>query len=121
MLPTMEAVPVPLRAAEGGTLRVGDSRVSLDTVVSEYDGGATPEEILLAYPTLALADVYAVLAYYLRHQDEVRAYLGRRQEEAAALRQEIESRRPDRSALREKFLARRARQEQEQGHAPPGG
>jgi uncharacterized protein (DUF433 family) len=121
MTPTIQAapVPVPLRAGQGGAFRVGDSRVSLDTVINEYDDGADPEEIVHAYPTLALADVYAVIAYYLRHQDEVKAYLRHRQEEAAELRREIESKQPDRAGLRAKLLARRA--QQEQGHASPGG
>src|SRR5947208_1143305 len=58
----------PLRTDEGGVVRVGKSRVTLDLVVSQYENGMTPEEIVHAYDTLALADVYAVIAYYLRHR-----------------------------------------------------
>jgi uncharacterized protein (DUF433 family) len=93
-------------------LRVGDSRVSLDTVIHEFENGADPEGIVHAYPTLQLADVYAVLAYYLRHRDEVNDYLRKRQAEAAALRQQIEARQPNGTSLRAKLLARRAQQEQ---------
>ena len=42
----------------------------------------------------ALADVHSVIAYYLRHRDEVRRYLKRRAEEAQSLREKIEAERP---------------------------
>ena len=104
MLPPTAADPVPLRADPGGILRVGNSRVSLDTVIAEYEQGADAEAIVHAYPTLDLADVYAVLAYYLRHQEEGNEYLRKRVLEAASLRQEIESRQPDRAARRARMM-----------------
>lgn len=108
--------PPPLRAEEGGVVRVGKSRVSLDLVAEQYENGMTPEDMVRAYDTLVLADVYAVIAYYLRHRDEVRAYLKRRAEEAEALRAKIEAERPRIS--REELLARqRAR---EKADAPAG-
>jgi uncharacterized protein (DUF433 family) len=97
--------PLPLRLVEGGAVRVGNSRVSLDLVVEQYENGMTPEDMVRAYDTLALADVYAVIAYYLRHRDEVRAYLKRRQDEAEALRTKIETERP--RVSRTDLLARR--------------
>jgi hypothetical protein len=59
-----------------------------------------------------------VIAYYLRHQEEVDNYLLQREVEAERLRQEIEAQQPWRSGLREKLLARRA--QMEQVHASPG-
>jgi hypothetical protein len=54
---------------------------------------------------LDLADVYGVIAYYLRHRDEVGIYLKRREEEAEALRAMIEA---ERSRIsRKELLARR--------------
>ena len=66
--------PVPLRATEDGVVRVGGTRVTLDTVATAFEEGATAEEIVQQYPTLRLADTYAVIGYYLRHRSEVEAY-----------------------------------------------
>jgi hypothetical protein len=66
----------------------------------------TPEDMVRAYDTLVLADVYAVIAYYLRHRDKVRVYLKRREAEAEALRATIVAERPRIS--REELMARRS-------------
>lgn len=105
-----------LRTEEGGVIRVGKSRISLDLVVEQYENGMAPEDMVRAYDTLELADVHAVIAYYLRHRDEVRDYLKRRAEEAEALRAKIEAERP--RVTREELLARRSAREKD--HAPTG-
>src|SRR5713101_5033143 len=96
---------LPLRVDEGGTVRVGTTRISLDLAVEQYENGMTPEDLVRAYDTLVLADVHAVIAYYLRHRDIVQAYLKRRQEEAEILRAKIEGEHP--RVSREELLARR--------------
>jgi len=85
---------LPLRVDEGGTLRIGNSRVTLDLIVEQYENGMTPEDMVRAYDTLVLADVHAAIAYYLRHRHEVRAYLKQREVEATALQAAIESEHP---------------------------
>jgi uncharacterized protein (DUF433 family) len=95
----------PLRMDEGGAVRVGRSRIRLGLVVEQYENGMSPEDMVRAYDTLLLADVHAVIAYYLRHRDEVRAYLKWRGEEADALRTKIEADHPPLS--RQELLARR--------------
>jgi len=102
---SLQAEAPPLRLDQGGAVRVGNSRISLDLVVDHYENGMTPEDMVRAYDTLVLADVYAVISYYLRHRDEVRAYLKRRQEEGEALRAKIEAERP--RITRQELLARR--------------
>ena len=46
--------------------------MTLDTVISAFNADATAEEIVQQYPSIALADVYSVIAYYLRHQADAR-------------------------------------------------
>ena len=79
MDPSRHAKPVPLTSDPHGVLRVGDTRVSLDTVIFSFKQGSTPEEIVADYSTLELSDVYAVITYYLQNQAEVENYLQRRE------------------------------------------
>lgn len=60
----------------------------------------------MVIPSLHLADVYAVLGYYLHHQAEVDAYLQKRQQDVARVRQANESRFPS-DGVQERLLARR--------------
>ncbi|HQU44231.1 MAG TPA: DUF433 domain-containing protein [Pirellulales bacterium] len=106
----LDAAPPPLRIAEGGAVRVGKSRITLDLVVEEYESGMTPDDMVRAYDTLVLADVYGAVAYYLLHRDAVREYMKRREVEAAALRATIEAEHPRIS--KEDLLARRSAKEQ---------
>jgi uncharacterized protein (DUF433 family) len=47
----------PLQVDDGGAVRVGNSRISLDLIVEQYESGMTPEEMVRAFDTLVLADV----------------------------------------------------------------
>ena len=98
---------VPLVRGVDGVIRVGETRVTLDTLVGAFLNGATAEEISHQYPSVALADVYAVIAWYLRRRVEADAYLDRRTEHARRLRAQTESR-FDPSGIRDRLLARRA-------------
>jgi uncharacterized protein (DUF433 family) len=81
----LDAIAPPLRIVEGGAVRIGKSRITLALIVEEYESGMTPEDMVRAYDTLDLGDVYAAIAYYLRHRDAVREYMKRRDELAAGL------------------------------------
>lgn len=98
---------IPLTVSGGGVAYVGGTRVTLDTLVAAHERGASPEEIVTRYTTLELADVYAVITYYLRHPEEVEDYLSRRKARAEEIRAENERRFPP-EGRRERLLARRA-------------
>jgi uncharacterized protein (DUF433 family) len=102
----IETKPVPLRADNFGVLRVADTRVSLDSIIAAFNEGATPEEIVQQYDAVSLADVYAVIGYYLDNQDEIDAYLAKRSEQREQMRREIESRHSP-AGIRRRLLARR--------------
>jgi uncharacterized protein (DUF433 family) len=97
---------VPLTTDESGTIRVGEMRVRLDTVVYAFNQGYTAEQIVDHYPALQLVDVYAVITYYLGHRPAVDDYIQQREREADKIRYEIQSQ-PEYQAFREKLLARR--------------
>ena len=82
----------PLRRDESGALRVGNSRVLLELVIRAFEDGATPETIVQQYPTTTLADIYGVIAYYLRYRHEIEAYLADRERRAEEVRERIENR-----------------------------
>jgi uncharacterized protein (DUF433 family) len=95
----------PIRVTGDGVAMVGDTRVPLATLVHEFRAGATPEQIVDDFDTLDLADVYAAIAYYLRHQAEVDAYL-REQDELAAEVRARHLRRFPQTGLRERLTQR---------------
>jgi uncharacterized protein (DUF433 family) len=110
-----EAEPLPLRVLENGSIRIGKTRVMLELVISAFDHGASPEYIVRAvYTTLDLADVYAVIAYYLRHRDEIRDYMRREEEEGEKMQAFIESQ-PGHQELKDRLLKRKA--EMDKAHA----
>lgn len=96
---------VPLRVDQDDVVRVGGTRVTLDTVVTAFEQGATAAEIVDRYSVLSLADVYLVLGYYLHHRTEIETYLQARQQQAAEVRRQNEARFPS-DGIRERLLAR---------------
>ena len=107
MLDIDTSLEIPLRADHDGVIRVGQTRVTLDTVVGAFNDGATAEEIAQQYPTLKLGDIYLIIAYYLRQHAEVDTYLAQRQKEAGKIRKENEAR-FDPVGIRERLIARQS-------------
>ena len=97
---------IPLREEPQGVLRVGKSRVLLELVIHAHQRGASPQDIVRMYDTLDLGDVYAVIAYYLAHPGEIDEYLRKCDEEAEAIRRQIESSQPLQTNLKKELLAR---------------
>ena len=98
-------IPKPVREVEG-VLKVGDTRVSLDTVVFEFNKGADAAEIQDQYDSMSLAQVHAAIAFYLHNKAEVDRYLAKRKIELAKIKREIRAEFPPR-VTREMFIARK--------------
>jgi uncharacterized protein (DUF433 family) len=96
---------VPLRQDPPGVLRVGKTRVLLEMVVRAYQRGASPQDIVRMYDALDLADVFAVIAFYLAYPVEIHEYLHRCDGEADAVRRKIEAAQPPQPS-KDELLAR---------------
>jgi len=66
----MPAEYVELR---NGGYYVKGTRVSLDSIVSGFQDGDSPETIRQNFPSLSLEQVYGAIAFYLANQTEVDA------------------------------------------------
>jgi uncharacterized protein (DUF433 family) len=75
---------------EQGVLRVGSTRISLDSVVYAFRQGHSAETIVDQYPVLSLEEVYGAIAFYLANRDEVADYLRRQEQVWQELRQRVE-------------------------------
>jgi uncharacterized protein (DUF433 family) len=57
----------------GGKAAIDSTRVRVNNVVWLHKQGRTPQEILVEYPDLTLAQVHAALTYYYDHVEEIEA------------------------------------------------
>ena len=103
---TIALESTPIETDAHGVVRVAKTRVTLDTIVTAFLEGCTPEEIKGQYPSLQLSDIYLVIGYYLKHKDQVHTYLAERQHQADVIQQEAE-RRFNPIGIRDRLLARR--------------
>jgi uncharacterized protein (DUF433 family) len=55
-------------------IRITGHRIGLAEVVRLYNRGSSAEMIASHFPTLSLAEIYSVLAYYLQNQGDVDKY-----------------------------------------------
>jgi uncharacterized protein (DUF433 family) len=102
-------IAVPLTITEYGTIRIADSRVSLDSIIHHYKLGATAEEIAYSFPSLDLADIHLAIAYYLTNRLEVEEYLQRQNAESDLQEETIKSdpiQQKRTADLRERILTR---------------
>ena len=90
---TLAATPEPVPLAEDahGTVRIGGTRVTLETVVAAFDRGESAEEIREQYPALSLGDIYAVLTYLVRHPRDVAEYIAATEQQAAEVRARLDA------------------------------
>jgi len=102
---------IPLIPDKKGVLHIAGTRVTLDCVIGMFEAGASAEEIADDYDSLTLDQVYGVIFYYLRHQDQVTAHLAEEEKESEQAREKYEASFPNH--LREKLL--RAKRSKEPG------
>ena len=109
--PTPHELPPPPLPAEGhivmtpdvcgGKPRIAGHRIRVqDVYVWHEKMGYSPEEIVARWPQLSLSKVYAALAYYFDHQDEIQQHI----RDAEMLVEEMKNRCP--SILQQKLAAR---------------
>jgi uncharacterized protein (DUF433 family) len=96
----------PFKEDESGAIRIGNTRVLLELVIRAFQDGASPETIVQRYSTLSLSDAYTTIGYYLRHQQEIEAYLSQREQLAESVRQKLSDIQPDLSSIRSRLLAK---------------
>jgi uncharacterized protein (DUF433 family) len=101
----IEKEKIPLAKDADGVIRVSGTRIALESVIAAFQEGATAQEIGQQYPSLPLADVYAVIGYYLKHRSSLDVYLRGRDSKRAEVQQKNESRFNPR-AIRERILGR---------------
>lgn len=97
---------LPLDMGSDGVIRVGGTRVTLDTIWAAFQDGATAEEIVQEYPSLSLADAYQAIGYCLRNRSLVDTYLVDRRDIAEETRTLNESRWSP-AGIRARLLERR--------------
>lgn len=60
---------------KNGAYRIGDTRVSLDSIVCSWLQGDSPETIVDNLPSVTLEQEYGAIAFYLANPDEIDEYL----------------------------------------------
>ena len=101
----VSSTKIKFNRTSAGVLRIGNTRVSLDSVIHAFKQGSSPEEIALDFDALSLSEVYLAISYYLQNMNEVEAYLAGRAAQEEHLRSEVETR-FDPKAIRDRLLAR---------------
>jgi uncharacterized protein (DUF433 family) len=100
--PIPASAPVGIRVDKDGRLRVGNSRVLVEGILILYRSGETAEQLLENFPTMAPEDLFATLAYYLRHRPEMDAWIDEVERETERVIEMIDAH-PRSRAANEKF------------------
>lgn len=106
------AIAPPFHWDEAGGIRVGSSRVTLDSILASYHNGSTLEEIAIQFSVLRLEDIYTSIAYYLNHRQEIDSYLEQRDQQAQQFRQQL-TQKHNLADLRQRLLTRQSQKESE--------
>jgi len=99
---------VPLVQWDNGSIRVRNSRVTLETIVIRTQMGDTVERIHSGFPTVSVSQITAILAWYHDNKADADEYVQQVQAEGKRLRQLIESQPGYKKITREELLRRKA-------------
>ena len=83
-----------------GSVRLTGHRIALEHLVYFYNQGYAPEMILGQFPSLSLAFIHKVIAYYLEHQAEIDSYMSARETDISKQRATAMTTSPDLAELR---------------------
>jgi uncharacterized protein (DUF433 family) len=84
----------------GGKPRIAGHRIRVqDIVVWHEQLGLSPDEIVSQFPQITLSDVYAALAYYYDHCEEIRRQMAEDEDRVTAMRAAIPSKLAQKFAL----------------------
>ncbi len=76
----------------GGKPRIAGHRIKVQDIVIWHERmGMSPDEIVSEYPSINLSDVYAALAYYHDHLEEIRQQIQEDEEYARELQSKTPS------------------------------
>lgn len=100
---------VPIEWWDDGTIRVGGTRLLIDMIVDAHNRGECPEAIYESFPSkyYTVADIYAVIAYYLSHKFAIDKHLADGEKKAEAVRRKYENT-PEHKAWRAELRRRKA-------------
>jgi uncharacterized protein (DUF433 family) len=90
-----------------GYIHPAGHRIGLQDIVHHYDEGCSAEELCEVFPTLPLALVHKVIAFYLDNDVEIRRYIGTSDAEIEKQRATA-TKGPDLAELRRRLAAKQA-------------
>lgn len=79
-------LPEFLTLDEHGTIHITDHRIGLDDVIFFYRRGESAEMLQLRFPTISLACIHRLIAFYLDNEQEVDHYVDESLAESALQR-----------------------------------
>lgn len=114
----MSAVASYVQEREGEFF-VGESRVTLHSVIAAWKRGDHPEHIRESFPSLPLVAIYGAITYYLERQAELDASFRETDEQLTARQAMIEAQHPEFFAtLRARLAAQRAEPHEDEPEHP---
>ena len=76
-------LPAFLASDDGGFIHLAGHRIGLNHVLRHYNEGYSPEMLACQFPSLRLALVHRIIAFYLENQAEVDAYMAAQVQEVS--------------------------------------